>query len=237
MDNLLYIGAGALLIIFIIVCAFAFRKSGGEDIDEMSGTEFEDFAAEILHRSGIEVLELTKESGDFGADIIVMLEGERTAVQCKRYARPIGVKAVQEAVSAKDYYKCTRAAVITNSTFTRQARELAAESNVILWDREDVYNFMNTAAGKSQRRSHGTLKFCRLKEGAESGEPLTIYINGEAETLLPYKSTILTADTGRCTICIKHGMRKAAVTVELGAETRTFAVGIYKNRPFLEEIS
>lgn len=235
MDNLIYIGAGALVIIFLIVCAFAFRKNDAEDIDEMSGTEFEDFAAEILHRSGIAVLELTKESGDFGADIIVMYEGERTAVQCKRYARPIGVKAVQEAVSAKDYYKCTRAAVITNSTFTRQARELAAESNVILWDREDVYNFMNTAAGKSQRKSRGTLKFVRLKEGAQSGEPLTIYINGEPEILLPHKSTILTADTGKCTIYIRHGIRKAAITLDLGTETRSFAVGIYKNKPFLQE--
>ena len=68
-NELIYAGAGLLLIILVVVCVLAFRKSGNEEeIDTMSGTEFEDFMAEILHRSGVEVLELTKTSGDFGAD-------------------------------------------------------------------------------------------------------------------------------------------------------------------------
>ncbi|MBQ7834580.1 MAG: restriction endonuclease [Ruminiclostridium sp.] len=237
MDNLIYTGAGLLILAVIIICAFAFRKNdGNDDIDEMSGTEFEDFIAEALHRSGIEVLELTKGSGDFGADIIVIHEGERTAVQCKRYARPIGVKAVQEAVSAKDYYKCTKAAVVTNSTFTRQARELAQESGVILWDREDVFGFMNTAAGNSPRKRTATLKFHRLEAGELCDEDITVAINGAEYTLPPHKATAVNASAGDCRICIRHRRRRAELRVSLSEETRLFAVGDYKNKPFLVEI-
>lgn len=236
-NELIYGGAALLLTVLVIVCVLAFRKSGNEEeIDTMSGTEFEDFMAEILHRSGIEVLELTKAGGDFGADIIVLHEGERTAVQCKRYSRPIGVKAVQEAVSAKDYYKCTKAAVITNSDFTRQARELAAESGVILWDREAVYGFMAAAQDKSPRKASGTLKFCRLMSGERSDEEIALYINNSIYALPPHKSTIINVPSGECRIFIKQGLKKSAVKINLSEETRTFAAGYYKNKPFLSEI-
>ncbi len=236
-SELIYIGAGLLVIILVIVCVLAFRRNGNDDdIDSMSGTEFEDFMAEILHRSGIEVLELTKASGDFGADIIVIHEGERTAVQCKRYSRPIGVKAVQEAVSAKDYYKCTKAAVITNSDFTRQARELAAESGVILWDREAVYGFMEAAMDKSPRTACGTLKFSRLLSGERADEDITVYINNSIHTLPPRKSTVITVPSGECRIFMKDGIRKTEIKIHLSEETRHFAAGYWKNKAFLGEI-
>ena len=236
-NELIYAGAGLLLIILVVVCVLAFRKSGNEEeIDTMSGTEFEDFMAEILHRSGVEVLELTKTSGDFGADIIVIHEGERTAVQCKRYSRPIGVKAVQEAVSAKDYYKCTKAAVITNSTFTRQAQELAAESGVILWDREAVYGFMAAAQDKSSRTAYGTLRFYRLLSGEHADEELSVYINNSMYSLPAEKSTVVNVPTRDCRIVIKNGMKKSEMKIYLSEETRLFAVGYHKNRPFLSEI-
>lgn len=236
-NELIYAGAGLLLIILVIVCVLVFRKSGNdEEIDTMSGTEFEDFMAEILHRSGIEVLELTKASGDFGADIIVMHEGERTAVQCKRYSRPIGVKAVQEAVSAKDYYKCTKAAVITNSTFTRQAVELAAESGVILWDREAVYGFMTAAQDKSVRTAYATLRFYRLLSGEYADEEISLYINNSVYTLSAEKSTVINIPSGDCRIILKNGIKKSELKINLSEETRLFAVGYHKNRPFLSEI-
>lgn len=236
-NELIYAGAGLLVIILVIVCVLVFRRNDcEEDIDTMSGTEFEDFMAEILHRSGIEVLELTKTSGDFGADIIVMHQNERTAVQCKRYSRPIGVKAVQEAVSAKDYYKCTKAAVITNSTFTRQARELAAESGVILWDRDAVYGFMASAQDKSSRTVYGTLRFCRLLSGAHSDEEMQVYINNSMYIIPQGKSTVIDVPAGECVIYVRNGIKRQKIQIVLSEETRTFAVGYYKNKPFLSEI-
>ncbi len=239
MDKLIYIGAGIFVFLLVVVCVFAFRKNGeDEDIDNMSGTDFEDFIAEILHRSGIEVLELTKASGDFGADIIVLYEGERTAVQCKRYSRPIGVKAVQEAVSSKDYYKCTRSAVITNSTFTRQATELAEESGVILWDREDVFAFMKKAEArdKTPLETKTAVRFHRLISGEHSEELLLINVNGEEYKLPSEKMTVITVHGSKADIFIRHRHRKTALSLTLNGKTRDIVAGVYKNKGFLEEI-
>lgn len=236
-DILIYVCGGAAIVLFIIICAAVFRKSGDSGIDEMSGTEFEEYAAEILHRSGIEVLELTKGSGDFGADIIVILEGERTAVQCKRYSRPIGIKAVQEAVAAMPYYKCTRAAVITSSTFTKAAIELAAESGVVLWDREDVARFEESAVGHKKGSTPAakvTLRFHRLEHGEKCDEPLTIRIDKEPYTLPPHKMTIITADKA-CVVTLGKGLKKRTIELTEGG-TLDIVVGFYKKSVFLEEI-
>lgn len=75
-------------------------------------------------------------SSDYGADI--MARGfmfSRIVVQCKHYSKPVGVRAVQEVNAARQYYGASRAAVATNSTFTRQAKQLAKRCGVELWER------------------------------------------------------------------------------------------------------
>ena len=54
-----------------------------------------------------------------------MKDGVKTDVQAKRHTKPVGIKAVQEVVAAKGMYRCTEAMVVTNSTFTQPAMELA----------------------------------------------------------------------------------------------------------------
>ena len=70
----------------------------------------------------------------FGADVLAMDGERRVCVQCKRYApgHPVGVKAVQEIYSAKDYYGCDDAYIYTTSDFTKAAVNMAAELGVIL---------------------------------------------------------------------------------------------------------
>jgi restriction system protein len=48
------------------------------------------------------------------------------------------MKAIQEVHAAKAHYRCKRTAVVTNSTFTRNARKLAKSLGVELWDRDTV---------------------------------------------------------------------------------------------------
>lgn len=107
-----------------------------EQIDNMTGAQFEEFVAAVLEGNGYEILEMTKTTGDFGADIIAERNGENIAIQCKRYAKPVGVRAVQEAISAMKHYDCDSCLVVTNSKFTKQAMELAKDNEVVgLWDR------------------------------------------------------------------------------------------------------
>ena len=103
-------------------------------LSEMSGEEFEEWCCQLLLKIGYDYASTTKSTGDFGADIIAEKDEIRNAIQCKRHTDPVGVKAIQEAHSARDYYDCDIAAVMTSSTFTEAARELAAKSRVKLWD-------------------------------------------------------------------------------------------------------
>ncbi len=112
------------------------------NFDNMDGHEFEELCADILTANGYEC-NVTKGSGDHGADIIATLDGVSYAIQCKCFSQPVGNKAVQEAHAGKAYYNTMRAAVLTNSEFTPQAIEDAEKMNVELWDFEVLSDLIN----------------------------------------------------------------------------------------------
>lgn len=111
------------------------RERTCPDFSTMSGYAFEEYCARLLRSKGYRDVDVTPKSGDFGADIIAIgADGKKTCFQCKNYQNPVGVKAVQEIIAAKAYYHCDVAAVITNSSYTEAAKELARETGVILMD-------------------------------------------------------------------------------------------------------
>jgi restriction system protein len=116
------------------------RSINLSDIDRMDPFDFEDYVAELLGQRGYRTM-TTKRSADFGADVIAADRfGQKIAVQAKHsgMSRPIDLRAVQEVVAARGHYRCTRAMVITNSSFTKAAIELALDNDVILWDRNKL---------------------------------------------------------------------------------------------------
>lgn len=104
----------------------------------MTGIEFEQYVYEILKRLGYKHVRLTRQSGDYGVDILASYRGVRYAFQCKYYSKPVGVSAIQQAYSGCEYYDYDEAVVVTNQTFTRQAYALAKNNGVILWDGEKL---------------------------------------------------------------------------------------------------
>ena len=105
-------------------------------LDEMNGHEFEYAVADLLFHNGWRDVEVTQGSGDYGVDVLARRKNMRYGIQCKRYKGSIGVKAVQEAISGTDFYHRDIAAVITNSTYTKQAVKLAQTSGVRLFGRD-----------------------------------------------------------------------------------------------------
>lgn len=103
-------------------------------IDSMDGIEFEEYCTQQLIKSGKFITcQTTPPSGDFGADITATdLNGESWVFQCKRYKSKLDNTPIQEVVAAKAHYNAKHAAVITNSTFTDKARQLAEENEVFL---------------------------------------------------------------------------------------------------------
>lgn len=126
--------AAAFLLIQVVRRLRAGRK-GPDEIDLMEGREFEYYCAELLRARGFLEVEVTRGSGDYGIDILAEKDGVTYAIQCKRYAGPVGVKAVQEAYAGRDYYDRMVGAVLTSQYFTQPAVEAAKKLKILLWDR------------------------------------------------------------------------------------------------------
>ena len=96
--------------------------------------EYERYVAYRLSLQGFTNIVLTAKTGDFGADILATdIYGIKWAVQCKCYSKPVGYKAVEEALSGAHYYGCQRAMVVTNSRYTKSATVGAKRLGVELY--------------------------------------------------------------------------------------------------------
>jgi restriction system protein len=110
-----------------------------DDIDNMSGLEFENYLAHLMRERGFQV-QVTPGTGDFGADLIANQGDDKYAIQAKRYAvhNKVPVHAVTEAVAAVPYYDCNQAMVITSGYFTSPAITYANKVRCQLVDRDTL---------------------------------------------------------------------------------------------------
>lgn len=122
------------------------NASGINEIDKMSGIQFEQRLAAYFMHKGFKV-KMTSASGDHGADLIIEMGRRRIAIQAKRYGKQsVGNKAIQEAISGRIMYDCNDAWVITTSTFTKSAYELADKADVTLIDRSELIKMLGEAS-------------------------------------------------------------------------------------------
>jgi restriction system protein len=154
--TLMMVGVAMVLIIVVVVFRSnrekeRLRSSGIKDIDAMGGIEFEYYLKELYLSRGYSA-EVTSASGDYGADLLLKKDGKKIVVQAKRYTKDVGIKAVQEVMGAKSYYQAEQAWVVSNSYFTKAARALAARSNVLLVDRDELIDYILAMNPGSERR-------------------------------------------------------------------------------------
>lgn len=112
--------------------------------DSMSGHDYEYHIAGRVNDETNWSAEVTKCSGDQGADLLIYgPNGETGVVQVKLYSSKVGNKAVQEAAAARQHYSTDFACVVTNNFFTDSAIELAESCNVALFQED---SFIDTLA-------------------------------------------------------------------------------------------
>lgn len=130
-----------LLILLLIIVGIFFltrnywKNCDVQELDEIEGHDFEYYCADLLKKRGFVEVVVTKGSGDYGVDVLAEKDGVTYGIQCKAYATPVGVKAVQEAYAGKEYYDRMVGAVLTNQYFTKPAVEAAKKLKILLWDR------------------------------------------------------------------------------------------------------
>jgi restriction system protein len=141
----------------------ALRAAGLDQVDTMSGIEFEQYIAAVLQGVGYTSVKFTKTTGDFGVDLIASKGTGTTAVQCKRQAQSVGTAAGQQVVAGAAVYGCTATMVVTNQLFTPAAQKLAGIHDVALVDRARLERLAISArhptksrpAAKSPTKSYG----------------------------------------------------------------------------------
>ena len=105
--------------------------------DSMTPSDFETFCAQELQKAGWNA-RVTQTSRDQGVDVVAEKGAIRVVLQCKLYTNPVGNKAVQEVVAGRAHEQANYGAVVTNSTYTTPAEELAATNGVLLLHYSDL---------------------------------------------------------------------------------------------------
>ncbi len=113
------------------------------EFDGLDGEAFEHILRTLLVSQGFTNIKLTPKTADFGADIIAEKDGRKSAIQAKRSTSPVGLPAVQQVLGALHYYSCDNALVISNATFTSNAKKLAEKAAVTLVDRPILKRWIN----------------------------------------------------------------------------------------------
>lgn len=104
----------------------------------MDGLAFERYVAALLQKNGFHHIRLT-EKYDLGVDIIAEKDDIRWGIQVKRHSGLVKAGAVRQVVTGLRLYDCDRAMVISNSTYSSIAKQLAIGNNCILIDRAQLH--------------------------------------------------------------------------------------------------
>ena len=110
--------------------------------DILTPLGFERHCATLLRAMGWTAT-LTAGSGDQGVDVLARMGDISVVIQCKLYSKPIGNRAVQEAIAGRSYMGATHAAVVSNQSYTPAARDLAQRTRVMLLAAADLPNLHN----------------------------------------------------------------------------------------------
>jgi predicted RecB family endonuclease len=192
--------------------AWSTPETAAGHIDSMSGLEFEVYTAQLLKKLGYTDVTVTKASGDQGIDVIAKKDGIRYAIQCKNYSNKLDNTPVQEVYAGKAFYGCDIGVVVTNSTFTQGARELANSIGVLLWDRE-VLGDMIRRAGKKHRRKRKVVRDTSIGERSEFVRQISASDATDIEDLLNNLSAGFTDDLFPAAVDVILGTAQVSVSV------------------------
>lgn len=113
------------------------RASGIDRVDRMDGASFEALLVRLFRGLEYEVLE-SSHIGDEGVDLVVVKDGERTAVHAAHAGGRAGVTAVHQADANREAHACGTAIAISNRDFTLGARRVARSAHVTIWGRSTL---------------------------------------------------------------------------------------------------
>lgn len=111
-----------------------------EVLNKLAPRHFEALVANLMRRAGYDV-NLSSTTQDGGYDIVAHaqsklpgISGAKLLIQCKRYTRLIGVDEVAKLAFTSQVVGSDRAMLVTSSSFTKKAKEVAEKAGIDLVD-------------------------------------------------------------------------------------------------------
>ncbi len=132
-----------------------------KDIDKLDGVEFEDLVEKLISKMGF-ITERTKRSFDGGIDIIAINEQPlfdgKYIIQCKRYSKSIGEPILRDLYGVVNSEHANKGILITNSYFTKSAKEFAKNKPIELIAGEKLAQLLDKYLGFYSEKKLGELK-------------------------------------------------------------------------------
>ena len=137
------------------------------DINSLSGIEFEHLCQTLLHKAGFKV-ETTKQSGDGGIDLIAKNQhpfvSGKYIVQCKRYSGSVGEPILRDLYGVVMAERANKGILISTGHFTMSAIRFASDKNLDLIDGERLaellYEHGLISDNKPSKYNHFTQHEC-----------------------------------------------------------------------------
>ncbi len=136
--TLLFVGTFAFVAFMSHLKRQKLRALSSAQVDKMDGYAFENYVAALLPNQGFTHVQVTQASGDYGVDVIAFKNGQKWAIQAKRFNGSVAQEAIREAVAGCAHYECQRSMVVTTSQFTAHAKALAHSNGTVLIDRDKL---------------------------------------------------------------------------------------------------
>lgn len=165
----------------------------------MDANQFEIAVAETLKENGYNTNK-TKATSDRGVDVIAIKDGEKFAVQCKFYSsnNKVSSPEVQQVSGLLSNPQFDHAVIITTSSFTDEARQIAANRGVELVQ-SDIRIELPELGKSSTTRSANALDLSNLtKKETEVSDIIKSHIDRVSEEI-PHSLTI-ELENGKYTI-------------------------------------
>lgn len=129
------------------------KERSVEDNSNLKEDEYDLDLNNIFKHLGYEILEIPT-SEYHGVDFILSKNKIKIVVQVKQYDGKITDFSVHEILTAKEYYKADKARIITNSSFSSSAVDLAVRNNVDLWDGKKLREIIKILQNKEKKIDH-----------------------------------------------------------------------------------
>lgn len=105
---------------------------------KLNGIEFDNQVAKLLAAKGFNQVRLVLNSIDQGTDILAEKSDIPYYFRCQDSLELVGTQVIRDIITGNKDHEALKLVVVTNNFFTAEAKELAMEVNVMLWNLDSL---------------------------------------------------------------------------------------------------